>query len=161
MDGVSSSRQDWPYILPETYLQGSKLSFLTISGISQTLVTIYQQHILPSMADLKIFSTCLTCLGSDTPTQELLDKHGICTIHDLIDLPFCEIDKIIHHLSFWKSKAEVDDDDDPVPVPTFPYLAVRKFKALRAWDDNCILRDLPLNTQLTFGSVLPRISFTG
>jgi hypothetical protein len=32
-----------------------------------------------------------------------------------------------------------DDDDDPVAGPTFPYLSARKFKALRAWADYCIL----------------------
>jgi len=97
------------------------------------------------MADHRSFSACLNRLGFDVPTRELLETQGIRTIHDLTDLPFPEIDKMIQHLSRWKPKtADVDDDEDPVPGPTFPYLAVRKFKALRSWADYCILRgDVP------------------
>jgi hypothetical protein len=72
--------------------------------------------------------------------RELLDNQGIHTIHDLTDLPFPEIDKMIQHLSRWKPRAaDVEEDKDPVPTPTFPYLATRKFKALRSWADYCIL----------------------
>ena len=97
------------------------------------------------MADHRSFSACLNRLGFDVPTRELLETQGIRTIHDLTDLPLPEIDKMIQHLSRWKPKtADVDEDDDPVPGPTFPYLAVRKFKALRSWADYCLLRgDVP------------------
>ncbi|KAI2494620.1 hypothetical protein MHU86_19898 [Fragilaria crotonensis] len=48
---------------------------------------------------------------------------------------------MIQHLSRWKPRAaDVEDDEEPAPTPTFPYLAVRKFKALRSWADYCILR---------------------
>ena len=98
------------------------------------------------MADARSFSACLNRLGFDVPTRELLEQQGIRTIHDLTDLPFPEIDKMIQHLSRWKPKtADVDDDDDPVPGATFPYLAVRKFKALRSWADYCLLRGDPPN----------------
>jgi len=93
------------------------------------------------MAEHRSFTACLTRLGFDAPTRELLDNQGIHTIHDLTDLPFPEIDKMIQHLSRWKPRAtDVEEDEDPVPTPTFPYLAVRKFKALRSWADYCILR---------------------
>ena len=82
-------------------------------------------------------------MGFDIPTRELIDRQGIRTLGDLTALPFPEIEKMIQHLSRWKprdSGAEGEDD----PAPTFPYLAVRKFKALRAWADYCILRgDVP------------------
>ena len=93
------------------------------------------------MAENRSFTACLTRLGFDVPTRELLDGQGIHTIHDLTDLPFPEIDKMIQHLSRWKPRAaDVEDDEEPAPTPTFPYLAVRKFKALRSWADYCILR---------------------
>ena len=93
------------------------------------------------MAEHRSFTACLTRLGFDAPTRELLDNQGIHTIHDLTDLPFPEIDKMIQHLSRWKPRAaDVEEDEDPVPTPTFPYLATRKFKALRSWADYCILR---------------------
>ena len=93
------------------------------------------------MAEHRSFTTCLTRLGFDAPTRELLDGQGIHTIHDLTDLPFPEIDKMIQNLSRWKPRAaDVEEDEDPVPTPTFPYLAVRKFKALRSWADYCIFR---------------------
>ena len=86
-----------------------------------------------TMAEHRSFTACLTRLGFDAPTRELLDGQGLNTIHDLTDLPFTEIDKMIQHLSRWKPRtAGVDDDDEPAPTPTFPYLAVRKFKALRS-----------------------------
>jgi len=48
---------------------------------------------------------------------------------------------MIQHLSKWKPRtADVEDDEEPAPTPMLPYLAVRKFKALRAWADYCILR---------------------
>jgi hypothetical protein len=63
----------------------------------------------------------------------LLDNQGIHSIYDLTDLPFPEIDKMIQHLSRWEPRAaDVEEDEDPVPTPTFPYLATRKFKALRS-----------------------------
>ena len=92
------------------------------------------------MAATQAFSACLNRLGFDAPTRELLVDQGIGTIADLTNLPFPEIDKMIQHLSRWRPKV-VDDDDDPAAGPTFPYLAVRKFKALRAWADYCILRN--------------------
>ena len=47
---------------------------------------------------------------------------------------------MIQHLSRWTPKtADVIDDDDHVPTPTFPYLAVRKIKALCSWADYCLL----------------------
>jgi hypothetical protein len=93
------------------------------------------------MAEHRSFTACLTRLGFDAPTRKLLDDQGIHTIHDLTDLPFPEIDKRIQHLSRWKPRAaDVEEDKDPVPTPTFPYLATRKFKALRSWADYCILR---------------------
>ena len=95
------------------------------------------------MADARALTACLTRLGFDIPTRELIDRQGIRTLGDLTALPFPEIEKMIQHLSRWKprdSGAEGEDD----PAPTFPYLAVRKFKALRAWADYCILRgDVP------------------
>jgi hypothetical protein len=96
-------------------------------------------------AEARSFTACLVRLGFDVPTRELLEKQGIRNIHDLTDLPFAEIDMMIQHLSRWKQKtAVVDDDDDPVAAPMFPYLAVRKFKALRSWADYCLLRgDVP------------------
>ena len=93
------------------------------------------------MADARSFTACLTRLGFDVPTRELIANQGIRTINDLTALPFPEIDTMIQHLSRWKPKAaDVDDDDDPVASPTFPYLAVRKFKALRSWADYSLLR---------------------
>jgi hypothetical protein len=91
------------------------------------------------MAAPQAFSACLNRLGFDVPTRELLINQGIGTITDLTDLPFPEIDKMIQHLSRWKPKAV--DDQDPVAGPTFPYLSVRKFKALRAWADYRLLRN--------------------
>jgi hypothetical protein len=92
------------------------------------------------MADARSFTACLTRLGFDVPTRELIANQGIRTINDLTALPFPEIDTMIQHLSRWKPKAaDVDDDDDPVASPTFPYLAVRKFKALRSWADYSLL----------------------
>jgi hypothetical protein len=80
-------------------------------------------------------------LGFDAPTRKLLDGQGIHTIHDLTDLPFPEIDKMTQHLSRWKPRAaDVGDDNEPTPTLKFPYLAVRKFKALCSWADYCILR---------------------
>ena len=85
------------------------------------------------MAANHAFSACLTRLGFDAPTCELLVDQGIASIYDLTNLPFPEIDKMVQHLSRWKPKVVEDDDDDPVAGPTFPYLSVRKFKAPRAW----------------------------
>jgi hypothetical protein len=93
------------------------------------------------MAATHACSACLTRLGFDAPTCELLVNQGIASIHDLTNLPFPEIDKMIQHLSRWKPKVVEDDDDGPVAGPAFPYLSVRKFKALRAWADYCILRN--------------------
>jgi hypothetical protein len=72
----------------------------------------------------------------------MLDHQGNHNIHDLTDLPFPEIGKMIQHLSRWKPRAAdvKEEDEDPVPVPTFPYLATWKFKAVRSWADYCILR---------------------
>lgn len=96
---------------------------------------------LSTMADHPSFSACLNRLGFDVPTRNLLETQGIRTINDLTNLPFPEIDKMIQHLSRWKPRtAGVADDEDLAPGPTFPYLAVRKFKALRSWADYCILR---------------------
>ena len=93
------------------------------------------------MADVRAFTASLTRLGFGIPTRELIDKQGICTLGDLTALPFPEIEKMIEHLSRWKPKNPgAEGEDDPNPSPTFPYLAVRKFKALRAWADYCILR---------------------
>ncbi len=96
-------------------------------------------------AEARSFTACLVRLGFDVPTRELLERQGIRNIHDLTDLPFPEINMMIQHLSRWKQKtAEVDDNDDPVVAPMFPYLAVRKFKALCSWADYCLLRgDIP------------------
>jgi hypothetical protein len=88
------------------------------------------------MAEHKSFTACLTRLGFDAPTRELLDDQGIHTIHDLTDFPFPEIDRMIQHLSRWKPRAaDVKEDEDPVSTPTFPYRATRTFKALRSWED--------------------------
>jgi hypothetical protein len=97
------------------------------------------------MADVRAFTACLTRLGFDIPTRELIDKQGIRTLGDLTALPFPEIEKMIQHLSRWKPKdSGAEGEDEAALSPTFPYLAVRKFKALRAWADYCILRgDVP------------------
>jgi hypothetical protein len=91
------------------------------------------------MSATQTFSAGLNRLGFDAPTCKLLvDQGTIASICDLTNLSFPEIDKMIQHLSRWKRKV-VDDDDDPVAGPTFPYLSVRKFMALHAWADYCIL----------------------
>jgi hypothetical protein len=122
------------YQVPCTFSQdcfeGMLLTFLTIltDSVSKTVHTNNPSLWLPHMH----FSACLTRLGFDVPTRELVVNQGIASIHDLANLPFPEIDKMIQHLSRWKPKAVEDDDDYSVAGPTFPYLSVKKFKALRA-----------------------------
>ena len=83
------------------------------------------------MAEHRSFTACLTRLGFDAPTRELLDNQGIHTIHDLTDLPFPEIDKMIQHLSRWKPRAaDVEEDEDPVPTPTFPNVRLPSSKSM-------------------------------
>jgi hypothetical protein len=90
------------------------------------------------MTEARALTACLTRLGFDIPTRELIDRQGIRTLKALTVLPFPEIDKMIQHLSRWKPRASGAQGEDD-PAPTFPYLAVRRFKALRAWADYCIL----------------------
>jgi hypothetical protein len=82
-------------------------------------VTIYLIPLF-TMANARALTACLTRLGFDIPTRELIDRQGIRTLGDLTALPFPEIEKMIQHLSRWKprdSGAEGEDD----PAPTFPY----------------------------------------
>ena len=116
------------------------LTFHTILPFFLTIL-IPTNHPSLNMAATQAFSACLNRLGFDTPTRDLLVDQGIGTITDLTNLPFPEIEKMIQHLSRWKPKAAGDNEADPVAGPTFPYLSVRKFKALRAWADYCILRN--------------------
>ena len=93
------------------------------------------------MAKARAFTACLTRLEFDIPTHELIDKQGIHSLGDLTALPFPDIEMMIQHLSRWKPKDPgAEGEDDPAPRSIFSYLAVRKFKALRAWADYCILR---------------------
>ena len=93
------------------------------------------------MSVIQTFSAGLTRFGFDAPICKLLVDQGtaIASFCDLTNLHFPEIDMMIQHLSRWKPKVVEDDDNNPVAGPTFPYVSVRKFKALCAWTDYCIL----------------------
>lgn len=73
------------------------------------------------LAEHKSFTTCLTRFGFDA-------------IHDLTKLPFLAINKMIQHLSRWKQRvADVEEVNNHALTLTFPYLTLRKFKALCSW----------------------------
>jgi hypothetical protein len=107
------------------------------------------------MADPAAFSACLTHLGFDAPTRQLLNDQGIGTMGDLLHLPSVEVDRMVQHLSRWRPRA-ADDGEDQAPAATFPYLAVRKLKALRIWADYRTLRGQVPTPAVFDGAVIGR-----
>ena len=88
------------------------------------------------MADAVTFASCLERIGFNEETRDFLGDQGIASMEDLRNLPLSEFNRMIKHFS--RTTTQGGDI-------TFPYIAVRKLKALCSWADYRFARgqDMP------------------
>jgi hypothetical protein len=87
------------------------------------------------MADIA-FADALGRIGFNARARELLAQQGFSTLADLCNLAVGEVDPLMKHLASWKATgavvAGVEGQAQALP-PVFPFLSIRKLKALRLW----------------------------
>ena len=109
------------------------------------------------MAAALEFTAALTRLGFNPPTVLFFGAQGIHTVEDLCSFPPSEMKELIKHSGHWRPTAPAAPIAGPAPgrggagrgaaaaaaaaaalqatTVVFPFLSVRKLKALRAWAD--------------------------
>ena len=97
------------------------------------------------MADTVAFTACLTRIGFNPPTRTFIRDQGFASMSDLRALPLDDVDSMFK--AFVKAPHIERAGEEPI---SFPYLAQRKFKALRLWCDYRVAR----------GQDTPAVAFT-